>query len=40
VGITEYVVPANTGPLFGWDIQNSFIQGWDDGSWGIELAPT
>jgi len=40
VQITEYVFPINTGPLFGFDLQNEFIQGWNDGSWGIELAPT
>ena len=40
VEITEYIVPVNTGPLFAWDVQNSTMQGWDDGSWGQELAPT
>lgn len=40
VHINSYIVPVNTGPLFGWDIENSYIQGWDEGSWGRELAPT
>lgn len=40
VQITEYVVPVDTGPLFGWDLETAFIQGWGEGSWGIELSPT
>lgn len=38
VRISEYITPVNTGPLFGWDIQNSYVQGWNDGSWGVEVA--
>jgi hypothetical protein len=38
--ISEYIIPVNTGPLFGWDIENAYIKGWNEGSWGSELAPT
>lgn len=40
VRISSYVLPVNTGPLFGWDLENSYFQGWDVGSWGMEIAPT
>lgn len=40
VHINSYTVPVNTGPLFGWDIENASLQGWDEGSWGVELMPT
>lgn len=38
--ITEYFVPVDTSPLFGWDIENTYVQGWDQGSWTSEVAPT
>lgn len=38
--VSSYVVPANDGPLFAWDTESDFLQGWDVGSWGIELRPT
>ena len=40
VGIAEYFIPVNTGPLFGWDIENNYIKGFDEGSWARELKPT
>lgn len=40
VHINGYIVPVDTNPLFGWDIDNSSIQGWDSGSWGSEIPPT
>jgi hypothetical protein len=40
VEILEYIVPSDTNPLFGWDLDNAYVQGWDTGSWGIELAGT
>lgn len=40
VQITEYVFPVDTGPLFGWDTDSAFIDGWDSGSWGVEVPPT
>lgn len=38
--IDKYVVPIDTGPYFGWDLETTYIQGWEEGSWGIELAPS
>jgi hypothetical protein len=32
VEITEYIVPADTNPFFGWDIEATAIQGWNHGS--------
>lgn len=40
VKVNEYFFPVNTGPLFGFDINNDFLQGWDSGSWAREVAPT
>lgn len=40
VHINSYIVPLDTNPLFGWDIENAYLQGWDEGSWGVELLPT
>lgn len=40
IRINNYIVPVNDGPLFGWDLENDYIQGWETGSWGRELEPT
>lgn len=37
--INEYFVPIDTNPLFAWDISNSFLAGWDTGSWAREIFP-
>lgn len=34
VRITDYIVPTVGGPLFGFDIENSTISGFDVGGWG------
>lgn len=34
--ISSYYFPANTGTIFGWDLENSTFQGWDEGSWTNE----
>lgn len=34
VGINYYIVPTNDGPLFGFDVNNQYIAGFDQGSWG------
>jgi hypothetical protein len=34
----NYIMISNlTGPLFGFDIENQYVSGWDVGSWGIPL---
>lgn len=40
VRVKEYFVPIDDGPLFGWDLDNDYIKGWDEGSWARELFPT
>lgn len=40
VQISEYIVPVDTNPLFAWDCDSASLAGWDDGSWGQEIAPT
>lgn len=40
VRINYYMVPGATGPMFAWDLDTDNLQGWDVGSWGIELTPT
>ena len=39
VRVSDYYVPVNTGPVFGWDIDNTYMTGWDDGSWAM-VAPS
>jgi Protein of unknown function (DUF2612) len=38
VRINSYYLPVNTGPLFGWDMDTPYVQGWDDGSWTMVVA--
>lgn len=40
VRINEYFFPFDTGPMFGFDLDNTYITGWNDGSWAIEQFPT
>lgn len=40
VRISEYLFPVNDGPLFAWDVENTFLAGWDDGSWPRVITPT
>ncbi|KAF1003698.1 MAG: hypothetical protein GAK36_00206 [Pseudomonas sp.] len=34
VGVDYYIVSSDDGPLFGFDINNQYIAGFDQGSWG------
>lgn len=34
VGVDYYIAPTADGPLFGFDITNQYIAGFDQGSWG------
>jgi len=34
VSLDVQVTTVNGAPLFGWDIANEFINGWDEGAWG------
>lgn len=38
VRINNYYLPVNTGPLFGWDMDTPYVQGWDVGSWPNVVA--
>lgn len=40
VQVTFYYVPVNPGPIFGWDLENDLIQGWDESSWVQEIPPS
>ena len=40
VMINEYFVPIDTNPLFAWDIENQYLEGWDSGTWAREIFPT
>jgi hypothetical protein len=40
VRIRYFAIPANSGPLFGWNVNNAVLAGWGTGSWPIELTPT
>lgn len=34
VGVNYYIVPTTDGTLFGFDVNNQYIAGFDQGSWG------
>lgn len=38
VRISYYVIPSGEGPLFGFDVQNHYISGFDSGLWGSLFA--
>lgn len=40
VRINFYAIPANTGPMFAWDVDTTNLKGWDTGSWAQEITPT
>ena len=40
VRINEYFIATDTNPAFCWDIETTNCQGWDQGSWLREVAPT
>jgi hypothetical protein len=37
VGVTNYIISTETGPLFGLDVGNDYTSGFDISSWGEEL---
>ena len=37
VGVNYTMISNPTGPVFGFDIENQYISGWDVGSWGIPI---
>jgi hypothetical protein len=39
VGINYYAISAPNTPLFAWDAQGTGVNGWDIGSWAIEITP-
>ncbi len=34
VGINYYIVPSGPGPIFGFDVSNQYVAGFDQSSWG------
>lgn len=40
VRIKNYTITTESGPLFGFDIDNEFISGFDTGAWGTLLGAT
>ena len=41
IEITNYFIgPPSGGPVFAWDSDATYLQGWDTGSWATEVAPT
>lgn len=40
VRINQYLFPVNDGPIFAWDIENDFLDGWDVGSWPRVVLPS
>ncbi len=40
VRVKQYsVISVPNTPLFGFDVDNQFIGGWDQGSWGVSSVP-
>ena len=35
VRVSYYIVPVDESPLFGFDVTNQYISGFDQGSWGV-----
>lgn len=40
VRVNYYAVSTINGPLFGFDVENNAISGWDTGGWALELQPS
>lgn len=40
IRIADYVFPVDTNPIFAWDSDSAGLKGWDEGSWGVFVAPT
>lgn len=38
--VSSYVFPIDSGPLFGFDIETAYIEGFDEGSFGTETFPS
>jgi hypothetical protein len=38
--INEYLVSVDTNKAFAWDVENTYLAGWNEGSWLRALAPT
>lgn len=38
IEVSDYFTNTNSGPLFGFDMDTSLVQGWDSGSWVTELT--
>jgi hypothetical protein len=40
IRVNNYYTPVTTGPVFGWDLDTEYVQGWDSGSWTIQTPGT
>lgn len=40
VRVNYYALTTINGPLFGFDVENDAISGWDIGGWALELQPS
>lgn len=38
VGVKYYAIIPQQGTIFGWDIENSALTGWDSGQWAQEIS--
>lgn len=37
IRVNFYYVPVGPGPIFAWDLENTLLQGWDEGAWTREI---
>ena len=40
IRVNYFAISIVDGPLFGWDIDNEAISGWEQASWALELIPS
>lgn len=36
--IANYYVPVDASPIFGWDIENTYLAGWEEGTWAVNIT--
>lgn len=37
VKINNYYVSIDSNPVFAWDVESALLQGWDEGSWAVQI---
>jgi hypothetical protein len=40
VRVNSYYFPVDSGLVFAWDVENTYLGGWDSGKWAYQFSPT